>query len=253
MAEDEEVPVMRAPDPGPPAPLHHVSVVPPRVGPTPDPLPPQAVETLRIAPIEDLSDAVGPLYTMDPGLRPGYAGMPRIVGAALTVKAPPGDNLAVYGGIGLAWIGHVLVVDWRGTTHVCGGGALALAAAHRRGLAGVVVDGAWRDVDELAAQGIPILLRERCAASGAKIALGELNVPVACGGVIVHPGDAVVGDAAGIVVIPRRHLDLVLSSISARLTAQTAAADPEANIARLIDAHWAMHPKGTDAAERSAS
>lgn len=234
------------------APLHHLSVVPPRVGPTPEPLPAHAVAALAAVAIEDLSDAVGPLYTMDAGLRPGYAGMARVVGSALTVKAPPGDNLPVYGGVGLASAGHVLVVDWRGTSHVCGGGALALAAAHRRGLAGVVIDGAWRDVDELAAQGLPIMLRARSAASGVKSALGELNVPVACGGVIVEPGDAVVGDAAGVVVIPRGHLDVVMSRITERTAAPSVAPDPEANISRLVDAYWSMHAQASSAVERSA-
>lgn len=228
------------------SPLHHRPVVPPRVGPTPAPLPPEVVETLATAAVEDLSDAVGALYTMDSGLRPGYPGMRRIVGAALTVKAPPGDNLPVYGGLSLASTGHVLVVDWRGTAHVCGAGSLALAAAHRRGLAGVVVDGAWRDLDDLEAQGLPIVLRSRTVASGAKTALGELNVAVSCGGVVVHPGDAVVSDYAGTVVIPRAHLDLVVSTVRERSRAEAAAPDPEQNIARLVDAYWAAHARATE-------
>jgi len=227
-------------------PLHHVAVLPPRVGPTPDALPAEAVEVLSDVAMEELSDAVGALYTMDAGMRAAYLDMPRVVGAALTVKAAPGDNLAVYGGVSLARDGHVLVVDWRGTSHTCGAGALALASARRRGLIGVVVDGAWRDIEDLAADRFPIVSRSRTLVSGGKSALGELNVPVACGGVVVHPGDAVVADCAGTVIVPREHLDRVVTALAQRAGTTP---DREAPVAQLIDAYWAQYARATGGEE----
>ena len=121
------------------------------------------------------------------------------------MKAPPGDNWAIYGGLSRAFAGSVLVVDWRGHVASCGGGAKALLPAIARGLAGLVIDGAWRDVEEIAASGFPLCGRGTSAFSSSKRELGEVDVPVSCGGVVVEPGDVVVADADGGAVVPRRH------------------------------------------------
>lgn len=153
----------------------------------------------------DVSDAVGQLYTMDHGMRSLYEPAGKLVGEALTVKVPPGDNWAIHAALRQARPGSVLVVDWRGYVGGCGAGVLALVGAIRRGLAGVVIDGAWRDVAELRAIGFPVYGRAVSAFSPSKRELGEINVPVCCGGVIVEPGDVIVGDDDGVAVVPRRH------------------------------------------------
>ncbi len=189
--------------------LGHQPVIPPRVGESADRLEPGLLERYRNSAVTDLSDVVGRLYTVDPGLRPLYEPMRRIVGVALTVKAPPGDNWAIYGALSRARQHDVLVVDWRGYSEGCGSGVNGLIPAIQSGLAGVIVDGAWRDIPDLQSMDFPVYGRGISAFSPAKRELGEINVPVCCGGVIVEPGDVVVADREGSVVVPRRHAEEV--------------------------------------------
>lgn len=165
--------------------------------------PTQLVERYQRFAVPDLSDAVGELYTMDSGIRPLYQPMKRLIGVALTVKMPPGDNAAVHRALLMVQPGDVLVVDARGYTECCGTGAGSLTPPITRGLQGVIVDGAWRDVGELQALDFPIYGKGISAISPRKGSPGEINVPVCCGGVIVHPGDIVVCDEEGGVAIPR--------------------------------------------------
>ena len=161
----------------------------------------------------DVVDAVGRLYAMDSRIRPLYQGMNRVLGTAITVKAVPGDNWAIHAGLSRCQPGDVLVVDWRGFTEACGSGGLTTALAMRRGLAGIVIDGAWRDIDDLERLGFPILGAGISPYSPGASRLGEVNVPVHCGGVIVSPGDLVVGDGEGVAVVPRAHIELVADSL----------------------------------------
>jgi regulator of RNase E activity RraA len=191
-------------------------VVPPRIGSPPDRVDPAQLELLGGVPVADVSDAVGRLYTMAPGIRPLYEPIAHTVGVALTVKAVPGDNLAVHGALGMVQEQDVLVVDWLGYTEGCGSGAQSLIGPVERGLRGIVVDGGWRDVAELQERGVPVFGRGETAFSPAKNEPGEINVPVCCGGVIVEPGDVVVADSAGVAVIPRRCLDDVVRTVVRR-------------------------------------
>jgi 4-hydroxy-4-methyl-2-oxoglutarate aldolase len=161
----------------------------------------------------DVSDAVGELYTMSPGIGPLYRPARRITGQALTVKAPPGDNLTVHGALGMVQTGDVLVIDWRGYTGGCGTGAGSLVVPFTRGLAGVVVDGGWRDIGELRDLGLPVYGRSISAFSPPKQRPGEINVPVCCGGVVVQAGDLIVADEEGIAVVPRDHCAAVAASL----------------------------------------
>ena len=180
--------------------------------PRPDP---EVVERLRAAFLPDISDKVGQLYTMDSGIRPLYRPIRRMVGAALTVKMPPGDNMTVQLALAEAQAGDVLVVDWRGYTESCGTGTGSLTAAIGRGLEGVVIDGGWRDVAEIQALDFPIFARSISPYSPPKGRAGEINVPVCCGGVIVQPGDVVVCDEEGGVVIPRAYAAAVAEALRA--------------------------------------
>jgi regulator of RNase E activity RraA len=191
----------------------HLAVVPPRVHEAAPRVAASLLQRLAQAYVPDISDAVGPLYTMDPAIRPLYSPMPRIVGQALTVKTPPGDNLTVHGALGMIAPGDVLVVDSRGYTGACATGATSLVVPIRSGLRGVVVDGAWRDAAELRALNFPVCGRGLAAFSPPKERLGEINVPVCCGGVVVHPGDIVVGDEEGVVVVPRDVASIVVDSL----------------------------------------
>jgi regulator of RNase E activity RraA len=194
----------------------YTPVVPPRIGASPDRVDPAQLEFLSGVPVADVSDAVGRLYTMHPRIRPLYEPIRRTVGVALTVKAVPGDNLAVHGALGMVRDQDVLVVDWLGYSEGCGSGVLSLMGPVERGLRGVVIDGGWRDVAELQEHGIAVFGRGEAAFSPAKNDPGEVNVPISCGGVTVEPGDVVVADSAGVAVIPRRHLDEVVRALIGR-------------------------------------
>lgn len=193
---------------------HKRPIVPPTiVRGVPRP-PAEVVEQFRSAFVPDVSDRVGPLYSMDPGIRPLYQPMSRLLGVALTAKLPPGDNLTVQLALALAQPGDVLVVDWRGFTEGCGTGTGSLVPSINQGLQGVVADGAWRDIAELEALDFPIFGRGISPISSPKARAGEVNVPVSCGGVVVHPGDIILGDREGIVVVPRRHAAAVAEAVS---------------------------------------
>lgn len=191
----------------------HHPVVPPRIGRGGERLDAELERRFTDAYIPDLSDAVGRLYTLDTGIRPLYQPMQRIVGVALTVKAPPGDNFAIHGAMHRVQRGDVLVVDWQGYGEGCGSGAGSLVPAVVDGLAGIVVDGAWRDVGELQSLGLPIYGRGISPFSPAKMELGEINVPVCVGRVIIEPGDVIVADNEGVVVVPRKHAPTVAASL----------------------------------------
>jgi 4-hydroxy-4-methyl-2-oxoglutarate aldolase len=193
----------------------HEPVVPPRIGTAPD-VDPIWFERFAEVSSCEIADAVGPLYVMDPGLVPLFRPIPRVVGRAVTVKAWPGDSLAVYGGLSTVRDGDVLVVDWRGHTGSCGGGAQILAEPTSRGMRGVVIDGAWRDAGDAADLGVPIYGRALNPYSPPKQRPGELNVAVSCGGVVVEPGDVVVADEEGIAVVPHRAIELVWDAVSGR-------------------------------------
>jgi 4-hydroxy-4-methyl-2-oxoglutarate aldolase len=193
--------------------LYKKPIVPPiivRNVPRPDP---EVVEQLRKAFLPDISDKVGQLYTMDSGIRPLYQPIRRMVGSALTVKMAPGDNMTVQLALAEAQAGDVLVVDWRGYTESCGTGTGSMTAAIGRGLEGVVIDGGWRDVAEIQALDFPIFARSVCPYSPPKGRAGEINVPVCCGGVIVQPGDVVICDVEGGVVIPRAYAAAVAEAL----------------------------------------
>lgn len=191
----------------------HRPVLGPRIVRNVPRLPEAVIERFRTAFVADISDAVGQLYTMETSIRPLYRPMKRLVGLALTVKAPPGDNLTVHGALNLAQAGDVLVVDWRGYTEGCGTGAGSMMPPISRGLAGVVVDGGWRDIVELRAIDFPIFGKAIAAFSPPKSRPGEINVPVCCGGVIVHAGDVVVADEEGAVVVPRDFARAIADSL----------------------------------------
>ncbi len=219
------------------------TVVPPRIVTGVPRLPDALLERYRSFYLPDISDAIGVLYTMDAGIRPFYEPIKRMVGRAFTVKAPPGDNMSVHGALGMVGAGDVLVVDWRGFLDASGSGAGALTLPIARGLAGVVIDGSWRDTKEIAALDFPLFSRGVNSYSPVRHRPGEINVPVACGGVVVHPGDLIVADQEGVVVVPFAHAERVADALTPytpmpSLEAWNAAKDPTST--RLADTYRAL-------------
>ncbi|OZI44045.1 RraA family protein [Bordetella genomosp. 4] len=157
-----------------------------------------------------ISDCMNRLYGVT-GLRPLHAQARRIVGRALTVKARPGDNLMIHKAISLAEAGEVIVVDGGGDTNNALVGELMMMDARMRGVVGFVIDGAVRDADVFAQEDFGCFARGVTHRGPYKEGPGEINVPVSVGGQVVFPGDVVVGDADGVVVIPAEHAEAVLA------------------------------------------
>jgi 4-hydroxy-4-methyl-2-oxoglutarate aldolase len=157
----------------------------------------------------DLSDAMNRAGTMV-GIFPAYTPITPIVGPAITVNVPAGGFDMIKMGIEQAQAGDVLVVNAQGyTSCALWGGNLSLGT-QRRGVAAFIIDGAVRDIPEIRATGFPVFARTTATAPAAiNPPTGEVNVPIACGGTVVNPGDIIVADEDGIVVIAPRWIDEV--------------------------------------------
>lgn len=147
-----------------------------------------------------LSDGLNKFNTMDPGVKPVVEDI-RIAGPALTVRMRPGDNLMLHKAIGVAQPGDVIVVDTCGCVNYSIMGDLMASAAFKKGIAGIVIDGAIRDILDLKEKKFPVFAKYVTPSVGDKDGPGEINMPISCAGVPVLPGDIVVGDANGVVVI----------------------------------------------------
>jgi regulator of RNase E activity RraA len=138
---------------------------------------------------------------VDEKIRPLFPGV-LVVGPAITVRLPDGDLDALVPAVDLLEPGDVLVVDHGGRESMACWGELTSLAARARGCAGVIVDGAVANLSELAGHGLPTFARGAAALGGRRRGGGTVNVRVQCGGVAVHPGDVVVADDDGIVIVP---------------------------------------------------
>jgi len=181
---------------------------------TPDP---GLVEALRGVPTTIVSDCLGSDVGAV-GLEP-FHGDPSLAlcGVALTVRVRPGDNLMIHKALTLARPGDVIVVDGSGeTSHALVGGLMRLAAL-ARGVAGFVLDGAVRDVAEWAEGELPVFARGHSHRRPSKDGPGEINVPIACAGLAVAPGDLVLGDADGVIACAPGRLPQLLEDVRAKL------------------------------------
>ena len=156
----------------------------------------------------------GGTNVMHHSLKPVRLGM-KVSGPAVTVESALADNLTVHVALTLCQPGDVLVVDAHGTAGVMFGAQMAYQAM-RHGIAGIVVDGAVRDTEEIGRMGFPTFASLVSPLGSSKSTPGSVNVPVKCGGVLVTPGDIVVGDDDGVVVVPRAAAAGVLVRARAR-------------------------------------
>ena len=149
-----------------------------------------------------LSDNMNRLHAVGADIYPCHK-RGRLVGPALTVKVPPGDNLMVHKAIDIARAGDVIVVDAGGATAQAIIGEIMSNHAASRGVAGMVIDGAIRDADALGASTFPVYARGVTHRGPYKNGPGEINVPVAIGGMVINPGDIIVGDEDGLLALPQ--------------------------------------------------
>ena len=178
----------------------------------PDAPPPEVLEELCGYEVAWISDSMG-RNLMDPRLRAIHPGVPRIAGPALTVQVPPGDFLMVTAALMHSRPGDVLVVDGRGDESRAVWGEYFSGWARGLGLRGVIIDGATRDATAIEALGFPVFARSTTARQPTLNGPGEVNATVSCGGVPVSPGDIVVADREGAIVIPRTDLEPVLHAV----------------------------------------
>jgi len=173
--------------------------------------PPDLVDAFRGKASSNVGDAMGRFHFMDPGIvsRTGLA----VCGVAVTVSARPGDNLMVHKALEVATPGDVVVVSTNGNTTSAIFGELMGTAAVGVHVGGIVVDGAIRDVDGLKALGLPAYSRSVTPGGCDKDGPGEINVPISCGNTVVMPGDLVIGDEDGVVVVPREDAATILEAV----------------------------------------
>lgn len=174
---------------------------------------PAAWEGLATA---SVSDAIGRVGAMDGGIRRLCGD--RLVGPAHTVLTATGDSSSIHRALAVAPPGSVLVVDAQGGIARAVWGNVLTVAAMERGVIGAVVDGAVRDIDEIAALDFTLFGRATCPAGPHKGFRGIEGAPVQCGGVVVSRGDIVVGDADGVAVVPHTQIGTVLAAVE-RVTA----------------------------------
>jgi regulator of RNase E activity RraA len=163
---------------------------------------------------------MGRFNFMDPGIQSRTK--LSLCGLAVTVQCRPADNLMVHKALQIAEPGEIVVVSTCGNSTSAVFGELMCTTAAEKGIGGIIVDGAIRDVDGIARLGLPAFSRSVCPGGCDKDGPGEINVPISCGGTVVMPGDIIVGDEEGVAVIPRDSAEEVLELVHALMARETA-------------------------------
>jgi len=158
---------------------------------------------------------------MHPRVKPVWSGA-RVAGPAYPVRCSPGDNLAIHVAVTRAPAGSVLVADMGGERDFGYWGEVLTTGAEARGIAGLVIDACVRDCDALAAHAFPVFSTGLALSGASKVQPGAIGRAVTVGDVAVEPGDWVVGDVDGVVVLPGAELEAVLAAGHARATKEDA-------------------------------
>lgn len=168
----------------------------------------ELIDSFRNLPSSNIGDQMGRLYNMNSRIK-SYNGLP-LCGPAFTVKVPQGDNLMFHKALDLAQPGDILVVDGEGDREHALAGEMMIRYAIEKKLGGFVVNGCMRDLDAILELSFPIYAIGITPQGPYKNGPGEINVPVCCGGRVVCPGDILVGDRDGIVIVPPAEAEALL-------------------------------------------
>ena len=204
-------------------------------------------ETVRVASTyasSILADVAGRRGGLDGRIAPVSPGM-RMAGPAFTVEVRAGDNLMIHAAMAMARPGDVLVIDGKGDTTCALMGSIMLNACKKLGLAGVVIDAAVRDTDELRELGFPVYAVGANPNGPTKFIPGRINWLISCGGVAIRPGDLIVGDADGVVAVEREKAASLLVLAAGKV------ADEQKRIADILSGKN-IRPKWLEASLRAA-
>ena len=207
-------------------------------------VPPEIVRKASAFAASILADVGGRRGTLDGRIAPLSPSM-RLAGPAFTIEVRAGDNLMIHAAMTMAKPGDVLVVDGKGDRSCALMGSIMINACKKLGLAGVVIDAAVRDTEELRELGFPVYAVGANPNGPTKFVPGRINWPISCGGVAINPGDLVVGDADGVVVVEREKAESLLNLATKKV------ADEQARLSD-IAAGKNMRPKWLDASLHAA-
>ena len=180
----------------------------------------QRVQTELVSEYSKLSSATvheasGGIGALSANIKPISTDMV-VCGPAITVNLRPGDNLMLHKAIYVAQPGDVIVADAKGFTEAGAWGEIMAVAAQARGITGLVFNGAVRDSQEMTKLGFPVFSRALCIKGTEKISLGWINHPLILDNVTIHPGDLILGDRDGVVVVKREDAAEILQKSKAR-------------------------------------
>ncbi|MDR6713464.1 regulator of RNase E activity RraA [Pseudomonas hunanensis] len=195
------------------------------------------VSRYREVPVANVSDSMHRMTAGGARLRPMHrAGV--LAGPALTVKARPGDNLMLHYALDIAEPGDVIVVDAGGDLSNALIGEMMVAYAIKRGVAGIVINGAIRDAGAIGQDDFPLFAAGISHRGPYKDGPGEINVPIAIDGMVIEPGDLIIGDEDGLLCVPFDHVGEVYDRAAAKHAAEQAQLDQIAQGAN--DRSWVL-------------
>ena len=174
-------------------------------------LPAELLAGLKEQAVTTVYEAIGQRGAMESAIRAIAPGM-RLCGPALTVRCQPADNLTLHAAIALAQPGDVIVADVGDFVEAGHWGEIVTVAAQARGVAGLVINGGVRDVAPIVRRGFAVFARGISMKATVKQVPGTINQPIVCGGVPVRPGDVVLADDDGVVVVARAEAEAALAA-----------------------------------------